>query len=291
MKKIAWAVILLAAGNQVGFAQTGRGGEGCQAPTYVPNCSAGTRALDTQPRGAYVRSPETGEQAGESTGLGLRGFGIRLPAVSLDLPEIRFPTLVKYRRNAEMHVEGSRAPWVEGRALEFNQVPRNLEDNSRSLDQPRDFCIPPAPCTTETERKLHSALAKREDEMQQIQSRFDRLERIVEKLADSQSNGVALKKSTPGLQKIVEAGYSEEESEPEVPTKRLVTRYSKVQTPSASEKRIADVVEVSGPAAKSNVGYSNQTEDDLPAAGLGVWTGEGKRPTRIPSGPDRRIAR
>lgn len=289
MKKFALAVILVAAGSNAGFAQVTRPAEGCQAPMYMPpNCTAPTpRSFEAPRSGAFVRSPETGEQAGESTGVGLRGFGIRLPAVSLDLPEIRFPSLVKYRRNAEMHVEGSRAPWVEGRALEFNQVPRNLDDTPRSFDQqPRDMCIPPAPCTTETERQLRSELARREGELQQIQSRFDRLEQIVEKLAVSrqESNEVARKKSNTRAKRIIEAGY-EEEDEPTQQPQPAVTR--QVSREGVPLRKPAKVAQVSDPTTSPNVGHSYQAEDSS-TEGLGVWKGEGQLPT---SGAAKRSSR
>lgn len=276
MKKIAFAAIIFAASTTPSFAQVMRGADGCQAPPYytAPNCSTATPRSLESPRGAYVRSPETGEQAGEATGYGLRGFGVRLPAISLDLPEIRLPCLVKYRRNPEMHVEGSRAPWVEGRALEFNQVPRNLEETTpRAFEQPREMCIPPAPCTSETEKRLRDELARKDHELQQMQSRFDRLEGIVERLAESRSPSreVAARnaqRSAPA--KLIEANYTEdsERSEPAIPTPS--------NTSSAIRSIKPDNTQRSGIAdqrGESTVKTTTDGDND----GLGVWRQQRRR--------------
>lgn len=72
-------------------------------------CSKGDRGADRS--GDYVRGGDRGEFIGESRTWGLRGFGIRLPSFSIDLPEVRMPHLVEYRRNAELALEGDRAPF------------------------------------------------------------------------------------------------------------------------------------------------------------------------------------
>lgn len=296
MKKFAIAVLLLAAGERACLAQTGRSADGCQAPVYCPpNCAnppANNRGLDAS-RGAFVRSPETGEQSGESTGYGLRGFGLRLPAISIDLPEIRMPGLVKYRRNAEMHVESSHAPWVDGRALEFNQVPqsndRNLPPaNDRDLRAP-DQCIPPAPCTGATEQRLRNELARKEIEIREMQGRFEKLESIVNRLTESQPREVTMQpKRRAATPEILEAGYVQAAQEHVTEAPRA-TRSFTTPPPSAprtavplrrADSRVASAARDMAESSPPNVGFS-YLPDELPPAedGLGIWKGEGKRPS------------
>jgi hypothetical protein len=315
MKKFAIAVLLLAAVGRTCIAQTGRSADGCQAPVYCPpNCSnppASNRGL-TAPQGAYVRSPETGEQAGESTGYGLRGFGLRLPAISIDLPELRMPAMVKYRRNAEMHVESSRAPWVDGRALEFNQVPqtndRNLQTpNDRDLRAP-EHCVPPAPCTSATEQRLRDELAKREAEIREIQGRFDRLESMVSKLADSQPRQVSMQpRRRAPTPEIVEAGYARESQDDEFEAPRAsaprTARSAAPPAPSVPRATVplrrADSRTASAPrnleeSTPPNVGFSYVADEEAEPVddGLGIWKGEGQRPvTRRSDGSAKKSSR
>ena len=305
MKKIAIAILLLVAGERACLAQAGQSSDGCQAPFYCPpNCSnppANNRGLDT-PRGAYVRSPETGEQSGESTSYGLRGLGLRLPAISIELPELRLPGMVKYRRNAEMHVEGSRAPWVEGRALEFNQVPRSIETNDRSIEpQPRDLCVPPAPgCTTATEKSLREELARKESEIRQMQDRFGQLESAVNRLAESREREVSMPvRRRAAAPAIVEASYTEDayEEENQQPVRSVAstraTRVASAMRP-ASTPRPSAPIRQSGTQrmtiedelrevfAEPNVGFSQIVDEEeaseLDRQGLGIWRGNGQRP-------------
>jgi hypothetical protein len=309
MKKIALALLLFAGAERVALAQASRSADGCQAPVYcAPNCSnppANNRGLET-PRGAYVRSPETGEQSGESTSYGIRGPGLRLPAISIELPELRLGGLVKYRRNPEMHVEGSRAPWVDGRALEFNQVPRNIETNDRSIDsQPRDLCVPPAPaCTTATEKLLREEIARKESEIRQMHERFGQLESAVNRLAESRERDVSMpvrRRATAPT--IVEAGYSEDVYEDEYPrpVRSVISTRASRNAPVAADLHAAtprpsapigrstarrafdeddDLREV---FPESNVGFSkivNESESsELDQQGMGIWKGEGQGPS------------
>lgn len=104
---------------------------------------------EAAPRGYYSRSPDTGEFSGENNSIGVRGFGLRLPAISIELPELRLPSLARYRRGPHMTTDSARAPWVEGRALEFNPVgpERDAADRSVTPSNTRGApsCVAPAP--------------------------------------------------------------------------------------------------------------------------------------------------
>lgn len=189
------------------------------APGYVQLESVPSEPeTAAQPEGAYVRGPEAGEYAGESTSFGVRGFGLRLPAISIEMPELRMPSLVRYRRNAEMHVESSRSPWVAGRPAEFRQVNRGEaavvpergpgkgepENSPRRENQP--YCAPPPvpPCSA-NEQRLLEELARKEAQLQEMQDRFVQLESVVQQLADphmdspGQSSGTLSDTETPDV--------------------------------------------------------------------------------------------
>lgn len=160
-------------------------------PSCAPHAMEPESSLE-KPEGAYVRGPESGEFAGPAQSIGVRGFGIRLPEIRIDFPEVRLPHLVRYRRNPEMLVESSRAPYVKGPVTELNQVPTGGPENK--LDGPsggepesnlQPNCVPPAPAACGArERRLAEELARKEAEIQEMNQRFSQLERMVTKLAE-----------------------------------------------------------------------------------------------------------
>ncbi|MEK6259319.1 MAG: hypothetical protein AABP62_11945 [Planctomycetota bacterium] len=203
-----------------------------------------------------------------------------------------------------MHVEGSRAPWVDGRALEFNQVPRSVEVNDRSIDQqPRDICVPPAPgCTTATEKLLREELTRKESEIRQMHERFGQLESAVNRLAESREREVSMPvRRQAAASTIVEAGYTEDayEEEHQQPVKSVVSMRASRST-AAPGMRPASAPRPSAPTGRSvaqratapdeiraeipqpNVGFSQIVNEDeaseLDRQGLGIWKGDGQRP-------------
>lgn len=151
-------------------------------------------------RGVYVRAPETGEYAGESESVGLRGLGIRIPEFHLELPTIQLPCFIHFRRDAELYADSARLPFVEREPVEFGQfmkrepeaAPRPREPESAPLK--RDCCPPqqqylapppaPAACASNAERELRWQLQVREYELSQLQNRFEQLESAVNSLAE-----------------------------------------------------------------------------------------------------------
>lgn len=93
----------------------------CCPPRHTPES---TPESTQQPEGSYVQGPATGEYAGESVSVGIRGGGIRIPEINIELPTIKLPSLIGFRRNPELITESARLPYVEGRAAEFAQLPR-----------------------------------------------------------------------------------------------------------------------------------------------------------------------
>lgn len=126
----------------------------CAAPGPCSCTSCQQRQTATPreaaPRGYYSRSPDTGEFSGENNSMGVRGFGLRLPSISIELPELRLPSLARYRRGPHMTTDSARAPWVEGRALEFNPVGPERDTADRSITPPAQnraapSCVAPTP--------------------------------------------------------------------------------------------------------------------------------------------------
>lgn len=72
--------------------------------------------------GSYVAPPANGEVAGESRSMGVRGLGIRIPEIRLEMPTVQLPSLVRFRRGPEMHLESGRAPFVQQSAAAFGQI-------------------------------------------------------------------------------------------------------------------------------------------------------------------------
>ncbi len=183
-----WAGMELSAQDR--YVQRGQNPNCAPLPGYCRMESSHTRPeIATQPEGAYVRAPESGEFAGESTSLGIRGFGIRLPAISIELPEVRLPSVVRYRRNAEMYVDSSRAPWVSGRPAEFRQVDRDAGPETGPAKEvtpenhPATYPPPTPPCTW-NEQRLLQEMAIKESQLQEMKIKLLRLEALVHQMAD-----------------------------------------------------------------------------------------------------------
>lgn len=257
----------------------------CDAPTHcVPKtcCKRPESTPESAPEGQYVRGPESGEFAGAAESLGVRGFGLRFPEVRIDLPEIRLPHLVKYRKNPEMIVESSRAPYVRGRALEFNQVePSEPESAPDRPESTPDMCVPPVPgCTVGSrEKKLLEELAAKEAELQQMQARFGRLEEAVSRLAQQQQAAAPVQPS----------GYYVEPTryEQPAPTKAAppAPRASRpLSLPSTGgQKRSAATPSVEPARSPSTEGANEVTEvsntRERSSARFGEWNGSGKSTT------------
>ncbi|HUG66426.1 MAG TPA: hypothetical protein VMM76_01665 [Pirellulaceae bacterium] len=91
-------------------------------------------------RGAYVGPPRSGVEVGESTALGVRGLGLHFPAITLRLPTLTLPSLVKHRSRAHMLVEADVAPYVD----EVAREEFGMDAGSR------DFAPPPVPRDVDT---------------------------------------------------------------------------------------------------------------------------------------------
>ncbi len=182
---------------------------GCHRP---PNCSEPKdQESAPQPEGSFVTGPARGEVSGESNSLGLRLGTLRIPELSIALPTLQLPSLVKFRRNPTMHTESAEAPFVTGDVAQFGLKPRgNAESapaNPESAPAPDDRqpegapeeyypqpCLPQAPCgegCTTLFRKgadpwqnsVAHNLDAREQQMARLESQVTQMQKLIELLA------------------------------------------------------------------------------------------------------------
>lgn len=128
---LAVGTIAIAAGTVPVVGQNCRGiaPRQCTTPQAAPAPEPQSAPVNPEPQaavvpqaGSYVAPPATGEVAGESRSMGVRGLGIRIPEIRLELPTVQLPSLVRYRRGPEMHIESGRAPFVNQSAAAFGQI-------------------------------------------------------------------------------------------------------------------------------------------------------------------------
>lgn len=294
-------------------------GQNCSLPC-PPTCSLPAQQQAVQQQavqqtapGMYSQPAATGEFEGESAGYGMRGLGLRIPELHLQLPTLQLPSMVKYRRGPHMRIDSATAPFTQGMPAQFGMLPSGQlstvagQQSAPVIQQsaPANCVpfIPPAPgCTTATEKLLRDELARKESEIRQMQDRFGQLESAVNRLADSREREVSMpvrRRAAPPT--IVEAGYTEDtyEEENQQPVRSVVsTRNNRAATPSTM--RPASAPRSSAPTGRSvsqrgsaqdeigeefpqpNVGFSQIVNEDeaseLDRQGLGIWKGEGQRP-------------
>lgn len=95
-------------------------------PVSAPAQSAPRFAPVQAPAAApatFAAPPLGGQVAGESNSVGIRGMELHFPEWRIALPTLQMPTLVRFRRNPEMMLQGGTAPMVTGPQAAFAQVP------------------------------------------------------------------------------------------------------------------------------------------------------------------------
>lgn len=80
----------------------------CNAPscTTPPNPNPESTPFNE----AFAAPPRNGTAVGASRSLGIEGFGLHIPAMSLRLPTLQLPGLVCYRREPRMLIDAAEAP-------------------------------------------------------------------------------------------------------------------------------------------------------------------------------------
>lgn len=151
-----------------------------------------------QPEGAFLRNLGNGEVSGEVNSLGLSGFKLRFPELTLELPTIQFPSLVRYRRNPEMLVESSRAPFVRGdNVLEFNQVRRRdeLPESAPATDpETAPGCVPQY-----RYRCDDGCVSDSDNRVEQLSENVAQLQGVVEQLIRLQTQQAQAERAEPAI--------------------------------------------------------------------------------------------
>lgn len=125
------------------------------------------------PAGAFAAPPPTGDVAGESTALGLRGMALRFPAVSMELPTLQLPCLIRYRREPERILTETRAPYIVGPPAIYGQIATGgqvpLDTGYGAPYAAPPACQPAAPCGPDqaTQYSSFAGDAKREHDLRQ----------------------------------------------------------------------------------------------------------------------------
>lgn len=71
------------------------------------------------PESAFITSPQRGDGAGETNSMGIRFGALGVPQLTLQLPTVQLPGLVRYRRDAETLTESNQATFASGSAQKF----------------------------------------------------------------------------------------------------------------------------------------------------------------------------
>lgn len=166
------------------------------------------------PAGAFAAPPQSGEVVGESSGFGIRGMSFTLPAITFELPSMRMPSFFRTRRDAHMRVDAANAPFVQGQAAVFGQIPGSFQGDNFAGNQASDECdddnqadrfseddgctsdsirsnrtgkLPPAPAVSQVlksltprERALMLQLLEERDRVARLESQMQKLAQAVE---------------------------------------------------------------------------------------------------------------
>lgn len=157
-------------------------------PTQGQSCYRCRPTSDAEPQSnpeeenIFVAPPPSGEVSGESSSLGIRGFSIRIPEMSITFPTIQLPSLVKYRRGPEMLTDQGRAtfqPRPEA-GLQFAREPEpKAEPQSNPEPENKENCYPyPYPPRMPCDQI---------GETEQLRKQLDELKTLVAMLAQQRS--------------------------------------------------------------------------------------------------------
>lgn len=208
---------------------------GYQQPSQYPQTQCGRdcipprqpmapqqQPVPQQAPGYFAAPPQNGPVAGESRGVGLNGFAIHIPAMSLRLPTIEFPSLFRVRRNPHMMIDAAQAPYMQYAAVaqatpmqqqaltpttppqapippqapEPPPAPPNRPQPPAYTPPQRQQCEPlPPPVPTHlrcdetfsqngSDAYLRQQLMERERQIQALQSQVDQLSQVTQRLVE-----------------------------------------------------------------------------------------------------------
>lgn len=182
-----------------------------------------------------------------------------------------------------------KAPFVRGRALEFNQVGPSEPESAPEKDKPEstpDNCVPPVPsCTVgsrERERLLMAELSRKETELQDMRTRFGQLEDVVNRLAQQRIPAVIQPSSFEVERPIAPAAHVEAKLTAPPASRPLSAPTPGGQKRSAVAVRPSSAPPVSNPRVSQSSKFSVNEVPNASSGNLGEWNGAAK-PTSLAS--------
>jgi hypothetical protein len=194
----------------------------------APECEQPCDQLDDEsapierPQGAYVAPPRSGAAVGESGSVGVRGPALHFPALTLRLPTLELPSLVRYRHQARMEMEAATAPFVgfpaapvagggsHGETAERNRQDTEAAERERADDE--------AARLDELKRELAETCAKLKEreaalerQRRDLQEQCERVQRMIEQKKCSSGAGEGAPQPPPPHEterQPVREGYS-----------------------------------------------------------------------------------
>ncbi len=156
----------------------------CAAPCYTtPQCAAPAMAAPavapaTAPARNFLRAPGTGQTAGESNSIGLRGITLHVPEMRIGLPTLELPSLMRFRREAEMIFDHARGPLVNGDLLDFGNLPASAAPAVAPATAAPVNCMPLPPACA-----APGCLGRTEPANETMEARIARLDGLERELA------------------------------------------------------------------------------------------------------------
>jgi hypothetical protein len=175
----------------------------CCRPQPKPSPPSG-QAFAAPPPGAFAAPPVRGEVAGESGSVGLRGFSLQLPALRLELPTLQLPSLIRFRRDAEMRITEGYAPYVQGPAAVYGQIAPGGNVYSGSVATGQRYSANAAPrngsgsayaasgalsTMAEENERMRTELEEQRERMDEMNKKMKDAEECLRRLLNDQQSG------------------------------------------------------------------------------------------------------
>jgi hypothetical protein len=164
------------------------------------------------PTGQYVAPPLSGPAFGGSQGFGIEGPALHFPSLSLKLPTLQLPSLVRIRHHPRMLLDAAQAPYVEQTPTSIplaavpavmmpspQQQPQVQQQPPQPSPSPQEDLLPPTPQFDRdgpiqrgvpqrdfspkfgsTTWELNERLQQREQDMLRIEQQIARLQQALE---------------------------------------------------------------------------------------------------------------
>lgn len=138
------------------------------------------------PPGAFVAPPQRGAVVAESRSTGLRGMRITLPAITLALPSIELPSIIRRSRAPKMELEAGQAAYVAGagqRQSFTQQASFGMPIQQQAATRPNAVN---RPAVAAPQAAAKDRVENTEKDFAALQDRCERLESLLQKMVDAQ---------------------------------------------------------------------------------------------------------